>query len=235
MKPIKPVFGKQAKKENTPSQPTTTATTATKTKSAPKIKKEPKKPQKKITKNGPSPVNRNKSQVKERSFDGYEDDIEDLDIFKVHGFSMKDLGVNNSTIGKFNLSPRRESGRPDLFELEIDQHLDLVETEEIQDVLNEDDLVDMPDEKETKKSVKEPKKAQIAEPKKPCFGTASQTKKTKTKRTQRKTTKTDADVKQEYDPDAPIDGQKVRKRQSKPRTKRPDTYKERIKMAIRNW
>jgi len=209
MKPIKPVFGKQAKKENTPSQPTTTATTATKTKSAPKIKKEPKKPQKKITKNGPSPVNRNKSQVKERSFDGYEDDIEDLDIFKVHGFSMKDLGVNNSTI-------------------------DLVETEEIQDVLNEDDLVDLPEEKETKKSVKEPKKAPVAEPKKPCFGTASQTKKTKTKRTQRKTTKIDADVKQEYDPDAPIDGQKVRKRQSKPRTKRPDTYKERIKMAIRN-
>jgi hypothetical protein len=73
-----------------------------KTKSAPKIKKEPKKPPKKLTKKVPSPANRNKSQVKERSFDGYEDDIEDLDIFKVHGFSMKDLGVNNSTIGKYH-------------------------------------------------------------------------------------------------------------------------------------
>lgn len=145
MKPIKPVFGKQAKKENTPaSQPTTTATTATKTKSAPKIKKEPKKPQKKITKNGPSPVNRNKSQVKERSFDGYEDDIEDLDIFKVHGFSMKDLGVNNSTI-------------------------DLVETEEIQDVLNEDDLVDLPEEKETKKECQRTKKTSDCRTKKTMF------------------------------------------------------------------
>jgi hypothetical protein len=234
MKPIKPVFGKQAKKEDTPNQtPTTTTTTVKKTKSAPKIKKEPKKPPKKLTKKVPSPANRNKSQVKERSFDGYEDDIEDLDIFKVHGFSMKDLGVNNSTIGKYHLSTRHESGRPDSLELEINENLDLVETEEIQDVLNEDDLVDLPEEKESKKSAKEPKKPPIAEPKKPIFG--NQTKKPKTKRTQRKTGKTEADVKQEYDPDAPIDGQKMRKRQSKPRTKRPDTYKERIKMAIRNW
>ena len=92
-KPIKPVFGKQKQ---------TAKTTLKKTKSAPKIRKEPKKPTKKTAKK-PLIVTppRQKGPLTDEQFDGYEDDIEDLEIFKVHGFSMKDLGVNNSTIGMY--------------------------------------------------------------------------------------------------------------------------------------
>ena len=96
-KPIKPVFGKQKQ---------TAKTSLKKTKSAPKIRKEPKKPTKKTAKKSsivPLTPPRQKGPLTDEQFDGYEDDIEDLDIFKVHGFSMRDLGVNNSTIGMFSV------------------------------------------------------------------------------------------------------------------------------------